>query len=362
MPDSEEVQGFLQKRDRNLAEWLITLILFPASLLYRFGMFLRGILYRIGLLRTTRLPVKVISVGGISLGGSGKTPVVMHIVDLLESTEKKAVVLTRGYGGETTESLALLPGDDLTGIPLSDEVRLMSERINSPIGVGADRVRSFELLEKRGSYDVAVLDDGFQHLRIARDLDIVVLDATAPYGSGFMLPAGNLREPKRALRRADLIVLTRLSQSANPDRMVNEVERRVGGNRLITADYRFETATNIHTGQSVSLVKLESTKTFAFSAIANPASFFSMLRDNGINPKGSMAFRDHHIYTESDVEQLLKEARSLQCEAFAVTEKDAVKLREFDFESLNVYSIRIHLQIQKGKDNLHSSIMGLLDD
>ncbi len=362
MPETFSAQSFLAKTERSLGERLVAWILMPFAFLYWIAITVRKALYRTGLIKQVRLPAKVISVGGITIGGSGKTPVVIHLAKYLESIGKKTLILTRGYGGETETAVVVRPGDDTTKSNLSDEVRLMSKKTSATIGVGADRVAAFEKASESMGFDVIILDDGFQHLKITRDLDIVVLDATAPFGNGYVLPSGNLREPRASLRRANLIVLTRISQCPNAVKVCERLASDFGDKAIVSADYVPDGIRQVHTDEIVDPSTFSDRSIFAFSAIANPDSFFSMLENEGLQVVGKRAFRDHHIFTQPDIEELVGEARSTECSAFVVTEKDAVKLKALDCGQIPIYAFRIRLQINEGEDSLRNTIMKVLDD
>jgi tetraacyldisaccharide 4'-kinase len=259
-------------------------------------------------------------------------------------------------------AVVVRPGDDTTKSNLSDEVRLMSEKASVTIGVGADRVAAFGKATDSTEFDVVILDDGFQHLKITRDLDIVVLDATAPFGNGYMLPSGNLRQPKASLIRADLIVLTRISQCENAVKVRERLASDFEGKAIVSADYIPDGIQQVHTGEIVDSSTLSDRSIFAFSAIANPDSFFSMLDSEGLGIVGKKAFTDHHIFTKPDIEELVSEARAAECSAFVATEKDAVKLKVLDCRQIPIYSYRIRLQINEGEDSLRNTIMRVLDD
>ncbi|MFH1892998.1 MAG: tetraacyldisaccharide 4'-kinase [Candidatus Zixiibacteriota bacterium] len=357
MPDQASVQNFLGNRDRTLAENLAAWLLLPFSFLYRIGTRLRSLLYRLGIFKSTELPVPVISVGGLTIGGSGKTPVVMYIADYLVSLGKRVVILTRGYGGESNAITIVRPDDDVPMDRLSDEVRMMAGRRSATIAVGADRVAAFEHAIKSNTFDVAILDDGFQHLKIKRNLDIVVLDATAPYGSGYLLPSGNLREPKSSLKRADMVIMSRLSQSERSESLQADLE----GTPAFGSDYVCDSFVDIHTGEEFGADDLGKRPIFAFSAIASPESFLQMIEKDGAILGCTRRFRDHHLFTQSDVDELVGEARARQCGAFAVTEKDAVKLQPLNFTEFRVYCYKIRLEITQNEDTLRSLIVGVFN-
>jgi tetraacyldisaccharide 4'-kinase len=237
----------------------------------------------------------------------------------------------------------------------------MANRLNATIAVGADRVAAFQEASKVGEYDIIILDDGFQHLKIKRDIDIVVVDATAPYGSGHLFPAGNLRESKSSLKRASAAILTRTSQARDATTVLASVKSRHADMPVFTSEYVFEELTDLHSDASTELDALSGERVYAFSAIAKPDSFFLMLEKQGLELIGQREFVDHHIFTQNDIDDLVEQARAKRSVVFAVTEKDAVKLQALDFGEFGVFSYRIRLQITKDEDTLHSLIRCVFD-
>jgi tetraacyldisaccharide 4'-kinase len=361
MTDTTSIQGFLGRRERTFTERLVAWLLLPFSLCYWFLIEYRRLFYHIGLFKSEKLPLPVISVGGLTMGGSGKTPVVIYLADFLASEGKRVLILTRGYGGETKAITVVRPGESAPMERLSDEVRLMADRLTATIAVGGDRVSAFHEASGLSTYDVVILDDGFQHLKIKRDVDIVAVDATAPYGSGYLFPAGNLREMKSSLKRADAVILTRTSQSREATAVLSGIRAKHTDMPVITSEYVFEKLEDIRSLSTVELDSLNGNRVFAFSAIAKPESFFLMLEKQGLDVTDRRGFLDHHIFTQIDIDEMIEQARAKRCSAFLVTEKDAVKLHSLNFEEIGVFSYRIRLQITKDEDTLHSLIRGIFD-
>lgn len=271
----------------------------------------------------TRLPVPTISVGNLTVGGTGKTPVLLRLLgDLLEAGRRPAV-LTRGYAGAGKRAGAgiLVPGGDPSAF--SDEVRLLALKFPSvPVAVGADRASRARFLLEGDAPDVFALDDGFQHWALERDLDAVCLDATRP-GERFLLPLGRLREPLGALARAGVVLLTRCELAKEEDVAALEraARRHARGPVLRTAfDLRLvdvssgAPATGTLGGEAVAL-----------SAIGNPEAFESAVAKLGYEVR-PLRFPDHHMYAESDLEAIERLALRLHAPVIT-TEKDWVKLR-----------------------------------
>ncbi len=362
MPDGTTVQSFLSKKDRSVAETIVGWMLFPFALLYRMVVVIRRKLYRSGIFKSVRLPIPVISVGGITAGGSGKTPVAIYLAQEFEKKGLKPLILTRGYGGESNAIEIVDGSKHITNRRLSDEVILMANRLSATIAVGADRIAAFNSALGSCDFDVVLLDDGFQHLKIKRDADIVVLDGSNPFGSGRLLPSGNLREPKSTLTRADLIIVTRISFSDDTDKLSAEIAALTGNNRIILSDYVCDGMYNIATDEPIDPASLQDSPIYVFSAIASPDSFFDMLRRDGCQLAGTMPFRDHHIFTQTDMDNIVSECRALRCDKAIVTEKDAVKLRSLDSREIELFEYRIRLQIQGDDSNLTRLIESITDD
>ncbi len=314
---------------------LLRTLLWPASLLFQAMVRLRAWGYRRGVFKQQRLNCVVVSVGNLTVGGTGKTPMVIWLAERLHAGGKRVGILTRGYRGTSR------PGEH--GVLQSDEVALLRARLGkkAQLGVGADRYTAGEVLERHG-VEWLVLDDGFQHLRLARDVEIVLLDATDPFGGGYLLPAGRLREPKSALSRADLAVISRSEHAP----AIEAVVRRHTTAPIFYAQTRLEGVYPLLRDASVPQpVEWREKKFFAFCGIGNPAAFAEDLRRWGIQIFGSAAYRDHHRYSARDAEQLERRAQAAGAEALLCTEKDIFNLDPSQFRLLPVFFCRITLEI-----------------
>jgi tetraacyldisaccharide 4'-kinase len=309
-------------------------LLWPLTLPYGAVTHLRTRAYRTGLLHQRRLDGVVISVGNLTTGGTGKTPMVLWIAQRLLGEGKTPGILTRGYHGETDASGAT-----------SDEVRLLKARLGEHVafGVGPDRFERGRELAARG-VDWFVLDDGYQHLQLARDVDILLIDATNPFGGGRLLPAGRLREPRSAIVRANIIVITRSDHAP----AIEAVIRRDSGAPIFYAAPHLESVRAFrgeYPGDE--FTECHSRKLFAFSAIGNPAIFPVDLREWGLDPVGYKIFPDHHHYTARDMEILLAEARAAGADALMCTEKDIFNLRDVALGGVELYYCRIFFHIAR---------------
>lgn len=327
-------------------------VLWPLSVAYSLGVRLRVRLYRAGIFRRHMLKGVVISVGNVTVGGTGKTPMVLWLAERLLEEGKSVAILTRGYRG-------FLKGSEEKGIPAQtaqkpaisgDEPELLVRRIasraspegRSRVAVGADRVASGRSAEREG-FDWFLLDDGFQHLRLARDLDIVLVDATNSFGGGRLLPSGGLREPKSALGRADIIVITRSTHAPALEAAI----RRDSSASIFFATTRLEAiAQPAITRQDLPVAEWRTRRFFAFCGIGNPAAFFGDLREWGITPVGTAKFSDHHHYSESDRTRLQADAQRAGADALLCTEKDILNYGEVRTEGLPVFFARVSLAMQ----------------
>jgi tetraacyldisaccharide 4'-kinase len=331
----------------------MTIALAPLGILYGAVARARLRLYRSGFLKSERVDVPVVSVGNLTTGGTGKTPLVEWTARALARDGVRACVLTRGYG-RADESRRVVASDGARVLSevaeCGDEPRLLAEKL---LGVAAvvcdrDRVAAARWARAELGAEVFVLDDGFQHLRLARDLDIVTLDATAPWGGGHMLPRGRLREPVSGLERANCVVITRAELAADLEGLRAEVARVSKGRAAVfTSRVRTLGLTRLsEKGEAEADVNLESVRVGtvgAFCAVGNPGAFFEHLRRDGFELCHVRAFQDHHVYTRADAESVTREASERGARALLTTAKDAVKLRGLDF-TLPCYVVETGLE------------------
>jgi tetraacyldisaccharide 4'-kinase len=307
----------------------LRLLLWPLSVLYGQITRWRAALYAKGVLQSKRLNRPVISVGNLTVGGTGKTPMVIWLAERLMSDRKRVGILSRGYKGDGETS---------------DEIELMKSRLHARprFGVGPDRFQEGKKLEP--SVDVFILDDGFQHLQLARDVNILLIDASQPLGKQTMLPTGRLREPISAMARADLLVFTRTETVAGTTAAVEKFQdypvfsaatRLLGFRRLAMGDELLK-PDQIGPGPF-----------YAFCGIGNPRAFFQDLKNWNISLAGQSEFRDHHRYDERDVSEIEAAARDTGAQAILTTEKDAQNLANAKFSQLPVYIALIDLLISK---------------
>lgn len=306
-------------------------LLWPFTLPYGAYVRLRAFAYRKGILRQKRLDGRVISVGNLTTGGTGKTPMVMWIAERLLSEGMTAGILTRGYGGK------LLPGGST-----SDEVQLLSKRLGDRVlfGVGANRLaRGRELMQRGVKW--FILDDGFQHLRLARDVDIVLIDAIHPFGGGHLLPSGRLREPRSALKRAHAIVITRSDHAP----ALEAALRRDTDASIFYARNWLDSIRLLRSGDSGEEdPRSRFRRFFAFCGIGNPDSFLADLHDWGLRVVGHQ-FPDHHRYIQHDLESVEAAAHAAGADGLICTEKDIFNLAGVKWRAVDIWYCRIGLRI-----------------
>lgn len=265
--------------------------------------------------RATIAPIPIISIGNLTTGGTGKTPMTIELVRRLQALGRRPAVLTRGYRGTVEQ-----PADEVI------EMRWALEDV--PIVVDADRVRGARTAASEYGVDCAVLDDGFQHRRLARDLDVVLIDALDPWGGGRLLPAGRLRESPRGLSRAHAIIITRSNLVSREvvRRVCAEAAAQAPHKPILTAEVR---ATGLLTpdGGTEPLERLSGGAVCGVCAIGNPRSFTSTVESIGMRLTGMCTFPDHHAYTASDIGRILKHAGESGAAHVVTTRKDWVKLR-----------------------------------
>jgi 3-deoxy-D-manno-octulosonic-acid transferase len=278
-----------------------------------------------GLARRRRLDAPVISVGNLSMGGTGKTPVVLYLAERLKAAGHAPGILTRGYGRTSHEKhLALAAGTRIPVQHSGDEPQMFLNAGIAPVGIGPDRFVTGKLLEEQFGVDVLVLDDGFQHLRLDRRVDIVLIDALDPFRGGDVFPVGRLREPMEQLHRADIFVITRSGYGSMVAAIESELHRR--NPRAPIFHSRVDPVAWIEHGTQQEHARPVFTRAGAFCGLGNPLSFWRTLRALGIEPVEELEFDDHHRYLPGEMRNLAHSFNQAGADAMLTTEKDAVNL------------------------------------
>jgi len=323
-----------------------SIVLPPLSLLYGAVTRTRLSLYRRGTFQTTKLDRPVISIGNITTGGTGKTPLVEYVAKTIAAHGKKVCILTRGYGRKDPHLQVIVSdGYDVLASPTEagDEPYLLATKLTGQAAVisSADRIAAGREAIKDFHTDAFVLDDGFQHLRLARDLNIACIDATNPWGGGRLLPYGRLREAPEGLRRADCVVLTRCDQVESVEGLREQVSELIEGRPIFESRMRPLRVVSLKNGPEATPLPR---RVGAFCAVGNPESFFENLRGLGYDLGLERAFADHHVYTQGDVDALHQLAKETGAKVLITTAKDAVKLKGLTF-ALPCYVLEIEIEI-----------------
>jgi len=321
-------------------------ILSALSVLYCSALYTRRAWYRLPWSGKKTLPCTVISIGNITLGGTGKTPTVIDIAGVILRNGKQPVVISRGYGRQD-ESLLSIVSDGRTiqhdPVRNGDEPVLIADRLAGvPVVVGADRYQAAITALRDFQPDVVVLDDGFQHIRLGRTIDIVLVDASAPFGNGKLFPAGILREPLTALKRAHAVLITRAGLKSELSSL-EETLRRYTAAGIFTSSHVPLDLVNIATNETRPLSSLRGTSVFAFSGIARPASFLTLLESLGAVVKSSSTYPDHYAYEKNDLANIFRQAADEHVNMIVTTEKDGVRLRALRPDG--IWTLRISLKV-----------------
>jgi len=341
-----------------------TVALAPLSSIYGVAMKARHALYERGLLRVHEVGAPVISVGNITVGGTGKTPLVQWIARELARNKRRVCILTRGYGRQSSGNQVVVSNGSeiLSDVERAgDEAFLLAESLQDRAAVicEADRISTARWAIDNLKSDVFILDDGFQNLRIARSLNIVTIDATNPWGNRRLLPAGILREPLAELARADCVIITRADDPSRAEELQREIERLSKGRRVFRSRMRIlrlrplraksDDDTTLDGGEEV-----RSSSVAAFCGIGNPKSFFAQLHRDGYKLCHTQTFRDHHVYTQTDIDRVVRDSISHGAQILLTTAKDEVKLRSLRLD-LPCYAADIAIEIDE-KEKLKALI------
>jgi len=320
------------------------LALYLLSLVYGAAIFGRKILYRFRIFRSEKVPLEVVSVGNLTLGGTGKTPFTIALAKILDTEMKKSTaVLIRGYGW--------------------DEQALLKKSLpDIPILVGEDRVKSAHKAIRLYGSQFAVLDDGFQHWELARDLDIVLVDSRNPFGNGRLFPRGVLREPKGALKRAHIVVFTKIDRAAADLEMLRSRIKAVNGDIIfLEASHAPKHLYDPKARRSRDLSFARGRKVILVSSIGDPGYFEDTVKDLGAVVLEHIVFGDHHNYRLKDVERIIRTCDGRVFDFLITTEKDAVKFARmsFSFGAYTMMQLAIEMEITHGKEQLIARLHSL---
>ncbi|HEY0840681.1 MAG TPA: tetraacyldisaccharide 4'-kinase [Vulgatibacter sp.] len=357
--------GLLHRSREPLWQKLLLSPLAPPSQLFGAAAAARRRLYESGILRQEEAPLPLVSVGNLAVGGAGKTPVVMELAKRLQTAGRKVAVLAAGYRGEGKGARVVSRGEGLLldAKDAGDEPVLIAKRCPGvQVLVGPSRAELARIAARHLRADVALLDDGFQHLGVARDLDIVVLDGASPFGNGRLLPRGPLRELPEALERADLCWISKVDEGDPAEIEAAEaVARRFTGRSVVRSRYRVSTILSGDLSSEEPAQSLAGKQVLLLAGLARPDSFRRTLTRIGARVVGDALFADHHAFTRRELETVLSRARARGAELVCATEKDAVRIPPElrGHERLRV--VRIETEIVKGEALLDECLSRALE-
>lgn len=331
---------------KGFRSFLIILLLWPFTFFYRFGLFFhRGWMRFRGVYKA---PKPVISIGNITVGGTGKTPLVIWITRHLQDKGFKSIILIRGYMPQANKR--------------SDEVAMLFEQLPYvPVLEGADRVANIKKAQERLPTDVYIADDAFQYWPLKRDLDIVAIDANNPFGNGHLLPAGILREPLSALKRADVFILTKIDLCRDVQALTNRL-KKINPKALIM-ESRYQSEGCIDAFESISLPAslLKGQDVVGFTGIGDPMSFEASLNNSGARIVRFFNFVDHYSYQHDDLAPIVNFCRAQKIGVIVTTHKDTVKLQAFKtlFAGIKLVYLPIQVEITKGSDEFFKRVISV---
>ena len=348
-----------------IAENMLTVILYVFSKIYALLVDLKLWGYRQGIFSRKKLDCFVISLGNVTVGGTGKTPTAQRLASDIRDMGYKVVILNRGYRAKWHGKVGIVSDGQrlhMTAADAGDEAFMLAKHLPKvPVLIGADRSVTGQYAIENFGAEVAILDDGFQHWQLERDMDILLVDAVNVFGNGYMLPRGTLREPISHISRADVCLLTKVDQAADGSReyIRDTVHRYNDGAQIVEsiheprrfiplADWYVDIA-----GEGVDVNQMRGRKIMAVSAIGNPASFEQTLSDLGVIIIESLRYPDHHDYSMLEMSDILRQAENMGAEAIVITEKDAVKIPMevvHAGSTVPVYVICVEVNFQAGKD------------
>lgn len=328
---------------------LLKILLAPFVLLYELIISLRNLFFDKSVFKSQKVNAKVISVGNINVGGSGKTPLVIYVTNLLKNSGYKVGVLSRGYGRKSSGYKLVSKGDEiLTSVEeCGDEIYHTALECKVAAAVSENRVNGAQRLIDETKINTIILDDAFQHRWLKRDVDLVIVDQSFINNKTTfthnLLPLGDMRENFRSLDRADAIILNR--KFFQKEEIKPELQKYFIDKLIFTAYYKTISFVDAVKKIEYSVDDFEGQESLVVSGIANPASFISVLNNVGVNTKNKLVFADHKNYTQKEVQLIRNTFYKTNSHSVVTTEKDAVKLSGFkkEFDDIEIFYLKINL-------------------
>lgn len=347
---SWRIDRFLYQKEKSIWERILLFPLYLLSLPYGGVVRTRSFFYSHGLLRTKTLPCPVISIGNIAVGGTGKTPLVMALAKGLRDKGNPVAILSRGYKGTKTSEPIVSDGKTIFLSPeeSGDEPFLMAKACQGiPVLIGKNRFVNGRIALQRFGVKGLLLDDGFQHLPLYRDINILLIDSHIGFGDHTLLPRGILREPLSHLRRAHLFLLTKVEDLETCQPLERKIHEIHPSSPVFHSHYEPVSLVGPQEEQE-ELYSLKGKKILALSGIANSNYFSSMLRKCGMKIVKEAIFPDHHLYTTKDLSSIEEKSKRVDC--IVTTEKDMVKLKKLNMDHLPIRALRIEVKIWEEKE------------
>jgi len=377
MIQREELQIYLYQlvhgNKRGAIAWILLGLLRVMSFVYGLGVLIKLGLYKSGVLKQHKLPCRVISLGNITVGGTGKTPTAERLAAVIRDFGYRVVILNRGYRAGWRGQVGLVSDGRRIYMSVNeagDEAYLLAKNLPGvAVVIGKNRNITGDYAVKNLNADVIILDDGYQHWQLARDLDIVLIDTLNVFGNNFLLPRGTLREPLTNLNRADAFLLTKVDQSTDDARdVIRDTLARYNDKALIVESVHnprcFIEIEDWYKGvrpETVALTAVSGRRVLAFSAIGNPSSFEQTLVDIDGELIDAVRYPDHHDYTMAEMQCIMQKAIDKDVYALVTTEKDAVKIPSEFIHSdrpLPVYVLSIEVKFIDG----YQELMGMISN
>jgi len=330
---------------------LLRIILLPFIPVYAVVIKVRNTFFDKNIFKTKKVDVKVISVGNITVGGSGKTPLVIYLSNMLKNLGKSVGVLSRGYRRKSKGYLLVSDGTKIfTSVDLSgDEIFHTAMECNIPAAVSENRFEGAKKLIKDTGINILILDDAYQHRWIERDINLLICEQRFLCETGFMnqslLPTGNLREPLSSIKRADAVILNR--KFSGKKEIPSKVKKYFEGKKIFTAFYQAIGFADIKNRTKYELEEFHGQKSLIVSGVANPFSFLNILRQVHVNTDNRLIFKDHKDYSLKEIQLIRKKFYSTNSHSVVTTEKDAVKLTRFskELDDIDIFFLKIELKI-----------------
>ncbi len=344
----------------------LRIILYPLVPIYALVIGVRNFLFDNGYFKTEKVKAKVISVGNITVGGSGKTPTVIYLSNLLKNDRKNVGVLSRGYGRKSKGYVLVSDGKEIkTTVDIcGDEIYHTADVCNVPAAVSENRVEGAKNLISQTKVDTIILDDAFQHRWIDRDVNLLIFEQRFLIEPKFLnnnlLPTGIMREPLSSVKRADAIIINR-KFSAKKE-IPAEIKSHFSGKEVFSSHYKSVGFVDVKHQTFYKAEDFVGQKSLVVSGIANPYSFINALKQTNVDTQNQIIFRDHKDYTSKEVQKIRKEFYSTNSHSVVTTEKDAVKLIKFsnELDDIDIYYLKIQLKVDE-EESFKNFIVGKIN-